>query len=145
MAGSVATKVIPTVHKEDPKTVIWNALKGWIEKVEPTSGDVVICVYERPTIMKMKNALGLEVEFDIGATSRNNEDKFQGVVGLIVKTGPNYEDHAPKLGLEKMPPLGSWVAFKTSDCTAFVLGDRSMRLMQGNFIRMILSDPDAII
>ena len=145
MAGSVATKVMAASHKQDPKTVIWDALKDWLHKIEPTSGDVVICVYERPTTIKMKNALGVEVEFDIGATSRATEDKFQGVVGLIVKTGPLYDAHLDKLGLEKMPPIGSWVAFRTQDCTPFVLGERSMRLMQGNYIRLVLQDPDCII
>lgn len=144
--STVATKVIPVSHKTDPKKVIWDALKGHLDKVEVTSGDVLVCVYERPTTIKMKDALGREVEFDIGATSRTQEDKFQGIVGMVVKVGPSFhEKHSRMLGLEARLALGDWVAFRTNDAISFVLEDRAMRLLEGNFIRMRLADPDCVI
>lgn len=135
---TAATKVIEVVHDKDPKEVIWDALKGWIDRVEPTSGDVVVCVYERP--QKMKSGLYMPDN-----ASRVSEDKFQGVVGMIVKVGPEYSKHKQAIGLEKMPGVGDWIAFRTQDCVAFTLGDRAMRLLEGQFIRMVLADPDAII
>lgn len=136
---TVATKVLEVVHDKDPKTVIWDSLKGWIDRIQPTSGDVVVCVYERPEKLRGSGLIIPET------ASRRAEDKFQGVVGLIVKVGPEYAKHKQALGMEKMPDVGDWIAFRNQDCSSFVLGDRSMRLLQGDFIRMVLADPDVII
>ena len=136
---TVATEVMEVDHEGiDPKQVIWDAMKGQIDRIQPTSGDVIICVYERP-----KKTRGNLIIPD--TASRVSEDKFQGVVGLIVKTGPDYGKHQRALGLDKMPAVGDWVAFNNRDCIAFTLGKRAMRLLEGHFIRMLLSDPDAII
>jgi len=137
MSG-MATNVIQVKHHIDPKKVIWDDLKDWLDKIQPTGSDCVVCVYERPK----ETAGGILIPEN---ASRVSEDKFQGVVGLIVKLGPNFGSHERALGLKPMPQVNDWVAFKTIDCVAFVLGKRSMRLLQGNFIRMVLSDPDAVI
>ena len=146
----VATEVIPVIHDKDPKQVIWDALNEKVELfggkqsslidcIQPTAGDCVVCVYERPTTMRKSGLVIPET------ASRVTEDKFQGVVGLIVKWGPEPNKHRQELGLEKMPPVGTWIAFRTGDCIPFTLGKRAMRLLQGNHIRMILTDPDVII
>jgi len=135
---TVATNVIQVKHHQDPKKLIWADMEGWLDKIQPTGSDCVICVYERPK----ETAGGILMP---ETSSRVSEDKFQGVVGLIVKLGPNYGTHERALGLKPMPQVGDWVAFRTVDCVAFTLGNRSMRLLQGNFIRMILTSPDAII
>lgn len=136
---TVATRVLEVVHDKDPKQVIWDALKDWIDRIQPTSGDCVVCVYERPEKLRGSGLIMPET------ASRRAEDKFQGVVGLIVKIGPDFAKHKQAIGFDKMPQIGDWVAFRTGDCVAFTLGDRSMRLLQGNFIRMVLQDPDCII
>ena len=143
--GDVATKVIASFHKEDPKAVIWKALDGWLDKVEPTASDLLICVYERPSIMKFKNALGKDVEFDTSSTSRTKEDKFQGTVGLVVKVGPSASEHAGNFKDGKMPEVGDWVSVQVGTCISFTLGERMMRLVQANFVRLTLTDPDCII
>jgi len=137
--STVATKVLEVVHDKDPKQVIWDALQGWIDRIQPTSGDVVVCVYERPEKLKGSGLIMPET------ASRRSEDKFQGVVGLIVKVGPEYGKHKAALGLDRMPTVGDWIAFRNQDCSAFTLGDRAMRLLQGDFIRLVLKDPDCII
>lgn len=138
----VATSVTPVVHDKDPKTVIKDDLKGWIDRIQPTGGDVVVCVYERPQAIDLGNGKKLLTPDNY---SRTSEDKFQGVVGLIVKLGPEFARHKQALGLDKMPSVGDWVAFRTNDCVAFTLGSRAMRLLEGQFIRMVLADPDCII
>lgn len=136
---TVATEVMEVDHQGiDPKSVIWAAMKGWLEHIQPTGGDVVVCVYERP----QKSRGGLIIP---ETASRVSEDKFQGVVGLIVKVGPDYGKHKRALGLEAMPKVGDWIAFRTGDCIAFTLGKRAMRLLEGQFIRLLINDPDAII
>lgn len=138
MAGAVATSIMEVIHDIDPKKVIWDAIKPWINDIDPTSGDVVIAVYQRPE--KTKGGLLIPE-----TASRRAEDAFQGVVGMIVKTGPDYGKHKRALALEKMPAIGDWVAFKTVDCVAFTLGKSPMRLLQGDMIRMVLRSPDCII
>ena len=144
--SSVATKTIQSAHKVDPKKVIWDALEGHLDKVEVTSGDVLVCVYVRPTTIKIKGPSGEDVEFDVGSTSRAKEDQFQGVVGLVVKIGPAFhEKHYRTLGLEPRLKVGDWVAFRVGDTIPFILDARAMRIIQGDFIRMRLADPDCIL
>lgn len=136
---TAATKVIEVIHDQEPKKVIWDALKGNLDRIEQvTSGDCLICVYERPE--KMKSGL-----FMPQTASRMAEDKFQGCVGMIVKTGPEFAKHRQALGLDEMPPIGSWVYFRRQDASSFVSGERTLCLLQGDFIRLILTDPDCII
>lgn len=139
MSGQVATRVIEAHHDEDPKKVINKALKGWLERIEPTSGDAIVCVYERPEKIKGSTLLIPQT------ASRRTEDKFQGVVGLLVKVGPDFGKHHKVLGLDPPIKVGDWVAFRNQDANSFVLGDRAMRRMEGHFILMRLADPDCII
>jgi hypothetical protein len=142
---TVATKVIEVHHETDPKKVIWDALDKWLPKIQDvTGGDAVVCIYERPAHKVMRGPNGEEIKFDMSQTSRNAEDKFQGVVGLLVKVGPHFEEKCQdKLGV--VPKVGDWVTFRNQDCFSFVLGERSMRQLEGQMIRKILTDPDAII
>lgn len=149
MAAGLATNIIKVVHSKEPKEVIWADLKKYISRerpdqdtITPTSGDVLICVYERPKEIDLGNGKKLLTPDNY---TRTAEDKFQGVVGLIVKVGPDFGKHKRSIALEPMPKVGDWVAFKTTDCIAFVLGERSMRLLEGQMIRMVLTDPDCII
>lgn len=135
----VATEVMEVEHEIDPKTVIWKAMEGYLDRINPTSGDIVVCVYERPEKLRGSGLIVPET------ASRRTEDKFQGVVGMIVKTGPEFGKHRQDLGLDVMPKVGDWIAFRTGDCIPFTLGKRAMRLLQGNHIRMLLADPDCII
>lgn len=144
--GTVATKAERATHAVDPKKVITDALKGWVEDVEEvTSGDCLVCVYERPSTKTIKGLNGKDIEIDLSATSRVMEDKLQGAVGLIVKVGPDFGRHRKALALDKMPAVGSWVFFRRQDGCQFVLGTRMMFLLQGDFIRLVLKSPDAII
>lgn len=136
---SVATKVIEVVHDKDPKLVITDALKAWLPRIRSATGaDYLICVYERPE--KMTNGLIMPQN-----ASRLVEDKFQGNVGLIVAKGPNVEEYKSFFRNGAMPQVGDWVAFRTQEAVAFTLGDRAMRLVQANMIRLVLEDPDCII
>lgn len=137
--STVATNVIEVQHDKDPKQVIMDDLKGWLDRIRPTSGDCVVCVYERPEKIKGSGLIIPET------AARRAEDRFQGVVGLIVKIGPAFSKHKQALGMDPMPAVGDWVAFRNQDCSSFVLGSRSMRLLQGDFIRMVLADPDCIV
>lgn len=141
MSGSVATRITRPVHTQDPKDVIRNAIKTELLTVKPTSGDVLLGVYERPE--KAGSIIIPET------ASRRSEDAFQGVVGLIVAIGPEFHKHKKALGLDPMPKVGDWVLFRNQDTVAFFMGEgvntKPMRLLQGDFIRMVLTDPDVLI
>lgn len=139
---TVATAVVPVVHRKDPKSLIHDDLKGLVDKLEPTGGDVVVCVYERPKEIQLAGGKTLLTPDNY---SRTNEDKFQGVVGLVVKLGPNFHEKRQALGLDPPIKLGDWVSFRTQDCVAFTLGTRAMRQLEGQFLRQRLADPDCII
>lgn len=137
--STVATETLAVVHEKDPKLVITDALKGLLDKIRVTGSDVLVCVYERPTQLAGSKLYLPET------SSRISEDKFQGVIGLIVQTGPNYHKHKEAIGLDPTPKVGDWILFNTGDCQSFVMGKRAMRLLQGNYIRAVVTDPDVII
>jgi hypothetical protein len=142
MASSAAIKAYGAVHDTDPKKVIFDALKGFLEKVEPNGADYMVCVYERPEQMQMDSGVKLYIP---ATASRRTEDKFQGNVGLIVKAGPNVDDHAHRFHGGKVPQVGDWVGFSTTDAIQFVLGERMIRLLKADFVRFVLTDPDCVI
>lgn len=138
MSVAAATKVIETIHTVDPKKLIQDDLKGWIERVQPTAGDILLCIYERPEKTK-GNIIIPET------ASRRAEDPIQGVVGMIVRMGPDVARHKQALGLDKLPAVGDWVMIRRADGIAFVCGKRMIVQIQANFIRAVLQDPDVII
>lgn len=136
---AAATRAYRALHKTDPKEDIWADLKGWLDDVEPTGADYLVCVYERPQGMAGSTLFMPET------ASRMVEDKFQGFVGLVVKNGPNIEEHKGFFKDGVMPEIGDWVAFRVMDTTPFTLGQRAMRIVQANFVRLILKTPDCIV
>lgn len=134
-----ATKAYRAAHKTDPKTEIWDSLKGWLDDVEPTGADYLVCVYERPEGMAGTSLIMPST------ASRLMEDKFQGFVGMVVKAGPNVANHEAFFRDGKIPQIGDWVAFRVMDTSPFVCGERAMRMVQANFVRLILKTPDCVV
>lgn len=144
MSGSVATRALRSIHTKDPRVEINEALAGWIDEIAPTGKDVVVCVYERPANIEITGKDGAKTKLWTPENKgRVAEDKFQGVVGLIVKMGPNIGEVGPLLG--RVPQVGDWIMFRNQDANQFVLGDRAMRFLEGQFIRMFLKTPDCVI
>lgn len=139
MTSSVASKALSVIHEKPPRQVIQEALKGFLSDVEITNTDVLLCIYERPE----KTSGGIIMP---ETASRRAEDKFQGTVGLVVKIGPNYHDtYDRKVGLEPRLKIGDWVLIRRGDGWGFVLGDRVMVQIQGDYIRTRVQDPDSVI
>jgi hypothetical protein len=143
---TVANNALPSVHDKDPKQVILDALKPHLHKVEVTAADVLTCVYQRPQeIMTSNSKTAIKLVLPDNA-GRASEDKFQGIAALVVKLGPAFHSkYDRELGLDPALKVGDWVTYNVGDTSPFVLGDRHMRLVQGNFIRLRISDPDAVI
>lgn len=136
---AIANRAIRAAHKIDPKQEIWTALKGWLDDVEPTGADYLVAVYRRPEGMAGTTLLMPQT------ASRMVEDTFQGYVGMIVKQGPNVSNFEEFFRDKKMPQIGDWVAFRTVDAPPVTLGEVPMRLVQANFVRLILKTPDCLI
>ena len=83
---------------------------------------------------------------------RLEEDRFQGKVGLVLKTGPTAfkDDSVAKFGGISVKP-GEWVMYRPSDGHELFIRDRrevniglSCRLIEDVFIRGRVSDPSLI-
>jgi len=75
------------------------------------------------------------------------EDRFQGKVGLVLKTG-GYSDSFPYI---VRPEPGDWVVFRASEAMECFIRDRrtrneglSVRVLDARFVLMSVSDPSLI-
>lgn len=132
----VQSKTLTMVHEKDPKQEIFDAIKNDIGDIEPTGGDILAVVYERPE--KTKSGLYIPEK-----ASAREEDRFQGIVALVVKCGPNVEKHAAQFK-DGVPKIGDWVYFKTGDAISFLMGSRTIRQIEVQMIRGIVQRPDMV-
>ncbi len=93
-------------HDVDPKKVIHDEL-GDISEIELFHNQVLAAIYIRPE--KTKSGLYL-------SNNTREEDKWQGKVGLIVKTGPDaFKDDTGKWFNGVNINVGDWIYFRPSD------------------------------
>lgn len=139
---ALATRIDRVIEDKDPKAVIHEALDPFLKKFRTTAGDVLVCVYERSE--RTKGGLIIPE-----TASRRAEDAIQGCVGLIVQIGPDFARHRKSLALDPVPKVDDWIMFRNQDCIAFQMGEgkdtRSMRLLQGDFIRAVIDDPQSVL
>lgn len=147
----VAQEMHRPKHETDPKAAILEASKEVANHIKVTGNDLLICVYERPTKVTMVGAGGKPFELDMSQTSRNQEDKFQGTVGLVIERGPGvlHYDNANMFPGGKCPDIGDWVMVPIRDSVPLIGGfkpnTRFYRLAEVQMVRMILQDPDIIM
>lgn len=92
-------------HDVDPKQALTEAL-GDLSNVDLAANNVLVAVYIRPN----------QTKSGIFLTDRAvDEDRWQGKVGLVVKTGPlAYDEECERLTGVKYA-VGDWVFFRASD------------------------------
>ena len=92
-------------HDVDPKQALTDAL-GDLSNVEISANNVLVAVYIRPN----------QTKSGIFLTDRaTDEDRWQGKVGLVVKTGPKaFDAECMELTGAKYD-VGDWVFFRASD------------------------------
>ena len=132
---------------DDPKAEILS----WIGDLsaEKILGDrVMVATYARPSKIG-----GIWIP-----ESQQQEDRFQGVVGLLVKTGPNaflYDgayrlierkegetEKAYRARWEKsVPQIGDWVVYRPADGFEVAIRRASCRVFRSDCIIGIASDP----
>ena len=135
---------VRTVHIDDPKQTIWDKVNvgGDLDAIQLWGHYVLVGIYIRPATHSVKS--NLQIPEDVV-----DDDRYQGKVGLVLKTGPrayinNERDYPMRMfdGLRADP--GEWVAFRASDGLKTMVGDADCRLIPDSNIRAVLDHPDAM-
>lgn len=122
-------------HDVDPKKTIHDEL-GDISEIELFHNQVLAAIYIRPE--KTKSGLYLS-----GQT--RDEDKWQGKVGLIVKTGPDaFKDDTGKWFNGVDINVGDWIYFRPSDGWQITVHGVLCRILDDTDIRGRISAPDQV-
>lgn len=122
-------------HDVDPKKTIHDEL-GDISEIELFHNQVLAAIYIRPE--KTKSGLYLS-----GQT--RDEDKWQGKVGLIVKTGPDaFKDDTGKWFNGVDINVGDWIYFRPSDGWQITVHGVLCRILDDTDIRGRMSAPDQV-
>lgn len=151
MATSRTTeRIYKLQHNEPPAVVIHKALDAYLDKIEPTGTDLLVAVYVRPTTKMVLGAGGKMVEIDISQGSQVVEDKYQGKVCLVLKSGPNTEEAAKYFKDGRVPKPGDWVLIPVYDRSVqFLMGleedTRHVAIVPAHKVAAVLSDPDCFL
>lgn len=123
-------------HDVDPKDEIYEAVGVAASQVEVMGAQVLVAIYIRPK----KTAGGIWTP-----DSAQDEDIYQGKVGLILKMGPMAfeEDETHKFPVK--PKVGDWVVFRIGDTFSFNLNKRYCRLAEDIYVRAIIQSPDVVM
>lgn len=125
-------------HKTDPAAVIWKAL-GSLEGIEIFHNQVLVVVYIRPE----KTAGGI-ILADVTGGMRD-EDKWQGKVGLIVKTGEVAFDDPNGVWFKDVNlGIGDWAIFRPSDGWSITINGVLCRILDDTTIRGKTDNPDRV-
>jgi len=121
-------------HDVDPRTVITDAL-GNIDGIELFSNQVLVAVYIRPE--KTKSGLFL--------TSQTlGEDRFQGKVGLIVRTGPQAFKSDGEWIFPESTGVGDWIIMRPSDGWSITVNGVLCRILTDTSVKGRIPGPDEV-
>jgi co-chaperonin GroES (HSP10) len=122
-------------HDTDPKDILTTEL-GDISGFEIFNNQVLCAVYVRP--QKTKSGIYL--------TSQTvEEDKIQGKVGLVVKTGPDaFTDTTGEWFNDMDIELWDWVVFRPSDGWSITVNGVLCRILDDTNIRGRVQHPDQV-
>lgn len=122
-------------HDVDPAKTIKDEM-GDISDIELFHNQVLIAIYVRPE--KTKGGLYL-------TNNIRDEDKWQGKVGLVVKTGPDaFKDASGKWFNGVSVAEGDWVYFRPSDGWQLTIHGALCRIIDDVDIRGKITAPDSI-
>lgn len=137
--SAVASRAYKFKHEKDPKEVIYEKLSGW-DSFIPNGSDYLVAIYQRPPQLVTDSGIIIHVSDN---SSKVTEDEFQGIVGLVIRKGPNAGDYDKRF---KNPPQeGDWVVFRPADTWPFKIGKCAVRLVGADMIRGQVSDPDSVV
>ena len=159
MSASAAASASPTLtvvsrysemlgHVDDPEAFFEaekrriHATIGDISGIRVTLNRIVVALYVRPKTRKLANG----AEFEIPDVVRD-EDKWQGVAGLVVAMGPHcYEDNDQIAFSDgDRCRVGDWVMLRRGEGFRTRLWNWECIIVEGERgIKMVLPRPDAV-
>ena len=122
-------------HEEDPKEKLLRDV-GDISGLEIFNSHVLVAIYIRP--QKTKSGI-------IFADQTRDEDKYQGKIGLIIKTGPAaFVDPDGKWFVGSDLKVGDWVMYRASDGWATKINGVECRMLADTAVRGRVADVDTV-
>ena len=116
-------------HNEDPKEEIWKAV-GDLADFQLFGNEVLVAIYIRP----QKTSSGIFL-----TDNYRDEDKWQGKIGLVLKTGGT-----SLVELSDTVNVNEWVLFRPSDGWGLTVNGVMCRLLDDRVIRGRPAKPDTI-
>lgn len=136
----VATRAIEMVHDIDPKKVLWDAVRPYLDDCHPTQAYILAARYVRPE----KTTGGIILTENQG--TRGN-DEYLGKAHLLLKCGPLafWEENEGAVWGDAKPRPGDWISMRPSDGMSLYLGKTMCVLVLADAVRMITNRPDIIL
>ena len=122
-------------HEGNPADPIRKDI-GDLSGVTIMSNQILVAIYVRPNVTKG----GIII-----TDKTRDEDKYQGKVGLVLKTGPTAfkEEDGKWFGGETVQP-GDWVFFRVSDGWSIDINGYPCRIMDDVLVRGKVTHPDLV-
>ena len=119
----------------DPVQELVDAV-GSLKDFELFNMQVLVAIYLRP--QKTKSGIYL-------TDKTVEEDRYQGKVGLILKTGPSaFVDETGKWFDGETIGVGDWVVFRPSDGWALSVNGQPCRILDDLSIKARIKQPDVV-
>jgi hypothetical protein len=129
------------VHESDPKKALLKKV-GNLKEFELLGNAILLAIYLRPDKAITKSGVIIHLPDKV-----QDEDKYQGKVGLVLKKGPqafvddeNVQFHGQNVD------VGDWVVIRPSDGWSLTLTQNQVlcRMVTESAIRMKIPSPDAV-
>ena len=123
-------------HESDPRDDLFQKL-GNLSSLCVMHNNILVATYIRPT--KTKSGIYL-------TDGTQDEDKYQGKVGLVVKMGPQaFVDDEKTTFKGQSVEVGDWIFFRPSDGWPVTINGVACRMLDNEFlIRGKIGSPDQI-
>ncbi len=139
---AVVNRVVPMSRDVDYRQAIIDEVSPFLEKtgIRTFGADVLIAVFSRAGF---KTAGGIVVPMGY------QEDRYQGITGLILSMGPMCcEEKSPGyldwFG-DRPPKVGDWIGFSVRDGISVLLGERPVRFIEWKYLRFPTNVPDLVM
>lgn len=129
-------QAVVMMHDADPKQAIFDQLGRLTEDMAIGGHDVLLAGYKRS---------GMTAGGILLTDKTTDEDDFQGKVALVLKVGPLAFTGSAKGWFGDHPPqVGDWVVVNVNTTFPFKLGKRTLRLVEDQYIRLVVPEPDNV-
>jgi co-chaperonin GroES (HSP10) len=126
-------KIVEMSQADDFKSAVMKEL-GDLSKFDVLGSGVLVATYVKPE--KTRGGIILP-------DKTKDEDRWQGTIGLVLKMGEQaFKFDGPYEYKGRVPQVGEFVMFHTSDTRELGIRQISCRLIDSSLIRMIVPDPE---